>query len=95
MSRLLFSAAVALSVTLGAGPAGADPLTRGDCDRMADTLRQIAAVTAEHRVLLTAYGATPMDREVARAERMMSVYRDLVDDYVASGCGRLTSLRRD
>lgn len=95
MSRLLFRSALALAIMVAAAPASADPLTRADCDRMADTLRDIAEVTAEHRVMLTAYGATPMDREVARAERMMTVYRDLVDQYVGSGCGRLGPIRRD
>ncbi len=95
MSRLPLLSIAALAVALAASPADADPLTRADCDRMADTLREIAEVTAGHRMLLTSYGSTPMDREVARAQRMMAVYGDLVDQYVASGCGRLESIRRD
>ena len=95
MSRLQLCCIAAFGLALAASPASADPRTRADCDRMAETLREVAEITAGHRMMLTAYGSTPMDREVARAERMMTVYGDLVDQYVSFGCGRLESIRRD
>ena len=95
MLRLFVSGLVVLMIAFGGSTAAAQGLTRADCDQVAETLRDMAVVTARHRVMLTAYGTTGLDREMARAERMMALYRELMDSYADMGCGRILPIPRD
>lgn len=96
MPRPLVLLAAAIGLTLASLNATAQTLTRDDCDRMAEALRQMATVAAQHRLLLAAHGNTqPMQSTVDRAERMMNLYRELVGEYAELGCGRLLPIARD